>query len=89
MILVATPARVAVLPPDLAARIRMGLPVDYGFVAPLVIPAETGLIDLVGIADPRTPWPKQMRATTRPTVLLIGDDPGTPDGQRWPGCLAL
>lgn len=84
MIVVATPARVAVLPAGLATKIRMGMPDGFGFVTPLAIPAETGLINLVGIADPRTPWPKQMRQTTHPTVLLIGDDPGTPDGQGGP-----
>ena len=84
MIIVATPARVAVLPSALSARLRAGLPAGYGFVAPLVIPAENGAIDLVGITDFRTPWPKQMRETSHPTVLLIGDDPGGPNGAGGP-----
>ena len=84
MIILATPSEVRVMPPDLAARIRAGMPPDARFMDPLSIPAETNVIDLVAIADPRTPWPRQMRHTTSPTVLLIGDDPGSPSGQGGP-----
>ncbi len=68
------------MPASVAARIRAGMPAGYQFMDPLSIPAETDVIDLVAIADPRTPWPRQMRDITSPTVLLIGDDPGSPNG---------
>jgi hypothetical protein len=84
MIIVATPSRVAVLPSDFAAERRAALPSTFLFVSPLARPAEQNLIDLVCIADPKTPWPKQMRHTAGPTVALIGDDPGTPNGMGGP-----
>jgi hypothetical protein len=84
MIIVATPDRVAVLPAAVAAERRAMLPSFFLFVAPLALPAERDVIDLVAIADPKTPWPRQMRHTAAPTVCLIGDDPGTPGGMGGP-----
>jgi hypothetical protein len=57
---------------------------SHAFIAPLAVPAEQDLIDLVGIADPATPWPTRIKHATRPTVILIGDDPGAPDGMGGP-----
>jgi hypothetical protein len=42
------------------------------------------MIDVVAIADPSTPWPRQLKHSRRPTVVLLGDDPGTPDGMGGP-----
>ena len=80
MIIIATPARVAVLPAAVAAERRAALPASSLFVTPLAAAAEQDLIDLVGIAEPRTPWPRQMRHTVAPTLCLIGDDPAGLDG---------
>ena len=80
MIILACPGQVVVLPSAIATARRAQLPPSCQFVSPLAEPAERDVIDLVAIVDPRTPWPKQMRHTEHPTVCLIGDDPGGPDG---------
>ncbi len=80
MIILATPACVAVLPASVAAERRAALPASSLFVTPLAAAAEQDLINLVGIAEPRTPWPRQMRHTIAPTLCLIGDDPTGLDG---------
>jgi len=72
------------LPASLARTIRGNLPASHQFVRTLSAPAEGDVIDLVGIADPAAPWPRMMKHPRRPTVALIGDDPGAPGGMGGP-----
>jgi hypothetical protein len=56
------------------------IPANHDFLRPLANAGHHDLIDLVMVHDTRTPWPKQMRNTTHPTVFMVCDDPGNPDG---------
>jgi hypothetical protein len=80
MIYLASQAGCTALPASLARTIRGNLPASHQFVRTLAAPAECDVIDMVGFADPRTPWPRAMKHTRRPTVVLLGDDPGAPAG---------
>jgi hypothetical protein len=47
-----------------------------GWLAPLVSPAIADVIDVILFVDPAMPWPKHFfKRHTRPTVVLVGDDP--------------
>jgi hypothetical protein len=61
-------------------QIRRGYAPAQRFFDPLAAPAEADLIDLVAFAEPETPWPGQIKHLRRPTVVLVGDDPGGPFG---------
>ena len=84
MIIGASSAGCAVIPASVSMAIRASMANSHGFMGPLAVPAEADLIDLVGIADPETPFPRQLKHSRRPTVVLLGDDPGLPDGMGGP-----
>jgi hypothetical protein len=63
---------------------RRQLAPRHQFSAPLAAPAEANIIDLLAIADPATAWPRWMKHARKATAVLIGDDPGGPDGQGGP-----
>jgi hypothetical protein len=52
------------------------LPPDKQFIAPAAIAGETNAIDVVGFADPRAPFPWSLNQSARPTLIILGDDPG-------------
>lgn len=57
--------------------LRGGLPSGFAFALPLWQVADTGLIDAVVLSPPCAPWPaRHLRLSDRPTVVVIGDDPG-------------
>ena len=67
------------------AQTMAALPPAYRFVDPLAVAAMRDEVDLFGFAHPQARWPgRQLRLATRPTVLLIGDDPGNAEGQGGP-----
>ncbi len=84
MIYLASQAGCTALPASVARMIRGNLPQSHQFIRTLAAPAEGDVIDLVGIADPAAPWPRAMKRTRRPTVVLLGDDPGAPGGMGGP-----
>jgi hypothetical protein len=84
MIIAAAPSGCGIVPASVAREIRNSLASTHGFINPLAVPAEADIIDLVAIADPSTPWPKRIKLLRRPTVLMLGDDPGSPDGMGGP-----
>ena len=84
MIIAASTAGCGIIPASVAMAIRARYASTHGFMGPLAVPAEQDLIDLVGIAEPEAPWPRQLKHSRRPTVVLVGDDPGVPNGMGGP-----
>ncbi len=85
MIFAAEPNGITCLPPAFSRRVFAKLPDECAAQIGLTEPAEADLLDLVLIANPSTPFPMRLlRQSDKPFVVLIGDDPGTPDGQGGP-----
>jgi hypothetical protein len=48
-------------------------------------PAEADIIDVVALFDPSMLLPPRFNRTRQPTVIVVGDDTGKPDGCGGPG----
>jgi hypothetical protein len=76
MIYAALPDRLASIPRHEATMLRERIPLAYHFVTPAALAAEHDVIDLVGFSDPKTPFPWSLNQTKKPTLVIVGDDPG-------------
>lgn len=55
-------------------------------LAPAIDAALEGRIELAILPHPAAPWPSRfLRETARPTLVLVCDDPGSPEGNGGPG----
>ena len=69
------------LPPGAIALALGTLPPKDRFSACLFAAADADQIDLLVLTEAAARWPgRDARISERPTVALIGDDPGTRDG---------
>jgi hypothetical protein len=84
MICVATPFGCGIISAGKSREICNGFTPNQQFVKPLARLAEADIIDLLGFAIPAAPFPKHLKRSAKPTVALIGDDPGAPEGMGGP-----
>ena len=81
MILRINKAGSVALPPGAIAHAFCSLPPKDRFSACLFAAADADAIDLLVLTEVAARWPaRHVRLTERPTVALVGDDPGTPYG---------
>jgi hypothetical protein len=60
----------------LTARSMAAQPPQRDFLTRLTEPAGENLIDLIFVSDPAERWQKAIERALRPTVVVVGDDPG-------------
>jgi hypothetical protein len=85
LLIAVTQAGALPLTPREASRAIAVLPPEYNFNLPMARAAVADEIDVFGFGCPDARWPgRTLRLATRPTILLIADDPGTPNGQGGP-----
>jgi len=80
MIYMCAQKHVAQVPGDEAIRFLAARSAQEQFLSTLISPAIADLIDAWFLVDPSVPWPKAIEHARRPTVVIVGDDPGASDG---------
>ena len=68
------------MPGDMVAKFMATRPPQDSFLSALIGPGVADVIDVYFVGGPTAPWPKAVECPRRPTVVVIGDDPGTPNG---------
>jgi hypothetical protein len=62
------------------------LPVAFRFIGPMLAAVIAHDLDVFAIGEPAARWPcRRARLSDRPTVALVGDDPGAARGLGGPG----
>ncbi len=85
MLISITRAGATAFPPELARRAVAALPVAGNWLLPLATRAGADDLDLLAFEDTQARWPgRHLRMSNRPTVCLVGDDPGCLEGQGGP-----
>jgi hypothetical protein len=68
------------IPAAVPTAYASSLPPAMRFFTPLLSPAGCDAIDVVAMCATTAALPRQIKHSRRPTVVLVGDDPGTMDG---------
>ena len=81
MLINVTRSGLHVVPAQVAYRLQALMPAGRDFNEPLVAAGGADLVDVLWLTEPNSQWPgSRLRRSARPTILVIGDDPGNPDG---------